>query len=165
MKDVKTNTIQKMKSLLETASDTTRLKIMLALLDDDLCHCHACNCSNCQELNCMIEKCVNDIANEIGGSSKAAKVRALKAKRMGQTAGVWDYEIFIPVKSLVTGEVDAYQEVRVELKRTKGSTTSPAQKKWGEIYELSGIPCAICKGAKAAIEFVQGVIEEIGGEE
>ena len=105
------------------------------------------------------------IANEIGGSSKAAKVRALKAKRMGQTAGVWDYEIFIPVKSLVTGEVDAYQEVRVELKRTKGSTTSPAQKKWGEIYELSGIPCAICKGAKAAIEFVQGVIEEIGGEE
>lgn len=105
------------------------------------------------------------VANEIGGSSKAAKVRALKAKRMGQTAGVWDYEIFIPVKSLINGEVDAYQEVRVELKRTKGSTTSPAQKKWGEIYELAGIPCAICKGAEKAIEFVQSVIDEIGGAE
>ena len=68
MKDVKTNTINKMQSLLETASDTTRLKIMLALLDDDLCHCNACNCGTCQELNCMIEKCVNDIANEIGAS-------------------------------------------------------------------------------------------------
>ena len=68
MKDVKTSTIEKMQSLLETASDKTRLKIMLALLDDDLCHCHACNCSNCQELNCMIEKCVNNIANEIGAS-------------------------------------------------------------------------------------------------
>ena len=55
MKDVKTSTINKMQSLLETASDTTRLKIMLALLDDDLCHCHACNCSNCTELHCMIE--------------------------------------------------------------------------------------------------------------
>ena len=68
MKDVKTSTINKMQSLLETASDTTRLKIMLALLDDDLCHCHACNCSNCTEPHCMIEKCVNDIVNEIGAS-------------------------------------------------------------------------------------------------
>ena len=102
------------------------------------------------------------IANEIGGSSQAAKVRALKAKKMGQTAGVWDYEIFIPVVNIF-GEVDAYQEVRVELKRTKGSTVSAAQKEWGEIYELAGIPCAICKGAEKAIEFVESVIEEIEG--
>ena len=70
MKDVKTNTINKMQSLLETASDTTRLKIMLALLDDDLC-CHGQgghHCDDCQCLSCMIEKCVNDIANEIGAS-------------------------------------------------------------------------------------------------
>lgn len=68
MKDVKKTTIQRMQSLLQTAADATRLKIMLALLDDDLCRCHACNCSSCEELNCMIEKCVNDIANEIGAS-------------------------------------------------------------------------------------------------
>ena len=102
------------------------------------------------------------IANEMGGSTKTARLRAIKAKRMGQTAGVWDYEIFIPIKN-VFDEIDAYQEVRVELKRTKGSTTSPAQKEWGKIYELAGIPCAICKGAEKAIEFVQSVIKEIEG--
>ena len=102
------------------------------------------------------------IANEIGGSTIDAKVRAIKAKRMGQTAGVWDYEIFLPIDG-VNGEVDAYQEVRVELKRTKGGTVSPAQKKWGEVYEKAGIPCAICKGAEAAIKFVKDMIEEING--
>ena len=100
------------------------------------------------------------IANEIGGSTAAAKVRALKAKRMGQTAGVWDYEVFIPVENIY-GEVDAYQEVRVELKRTKGSTTSPAQRQWGKVYEMAGIPCAVCKGAEAAIRFVETIRKEI----
>ena len=104
------------------------------------------------------------IANEVGGSTRSAKLRALKAKRMGQTAGVWDYEIFIPITNMF-GEVDAYQEVRVELKRIKGSTVSEAQKRWGEVYELAGIPCAVCKGAEKAIEFVQQVIKEIEGEE
>lgn len=104
------------------------------------------------------------IANEVGGSTKATKLRALKAKKMGQTAGVWDYEIFIPITNMF-GEVDTYQEVRVELKRIKGSTVSEAQKRWGEIYELAGIPCAVCKGAEAAIKFVQQVIKEIEGEE
>lgn len=100
------------------------------------------------------------IANEIGGSTRVAKVRALKAKRMGQTAGVWDYEIFLPVKN-IDGEVDAYQEIRIELKRAKGGTVSEAQKKWGEIYQLSGIPCAVCKGAEKAIEFVENYLKEI----
>ena len=102
------------------------------------------------------------IANEIGGSTKAAKLRALKAKRMGQTAGVWDYELFLPINN-VFGEVDAYQEVRVELKRTKGGTVSPAQKQWGKIYEMSGIPCAVCKGAEKAIELVKSIQDEING--
>ena len=69
MKDVKISTIKKMESLLEIASDATRLKIMFALLDDDECCCgddHECGA--CQSLNCMIEKCVNDIAAEIGAS-------------------------------------------------------------------------------------------------
>lgn len=70
MKDVSVDIISKMESLLMTASDKTRLKIMLALLDDGLC-CHAPNkheCDNCSCLSCMIEKCVNDIAKEIGAS-------------------------------------------------------------------------------------------------
>lgn len=100
------------------------------------------------------------IANEIGGSTRVAKVRALKAKRMGQTAGVWDYEIFLPIKN-IDGDIDAYQEMRIELKRAKGGTVSEAQKKWGEIYQLSGIPCAVCKGAEKAIEFVKNYLKEI----
>ena len=72
MRNIKETTIQKMEKLLETASDKTRLKIMLALLDDSLCHCGHCeeehNCSACSTLDCMIEKCVNDIANEISAS-------------------------------------------------------------------------------------------------
>ena len=72
MKNVEIKTIKKMEKLLMTASDATRLKIMLALLDDSLCHCGHCehehNCSSCTSLDCMIEKCVNDIANEIGAS-------------------------------------------------------------------------------------------------
>lgn len=100
------------------------------------------------------------IANEIGGSTRVAKVRALKAKRMGQTAGVWDYEIFLPIKN-IDGDIDAYQEMRIELKRAKGGTVSEAQKKWGEIYQLSGIPCAVCKGAEKAIEFVENYLKEI----
>ena len=69
MKDVKFTTIKKMESLLETASDATRLKIMLALLDDDQCTCGPdCECGSCKDLHCMIEKCVNDIAFEIEAS-------------------------------------------------------------------------------------------------
>ena len=72
MKNIQEKTLNKMESLLVTASDKTRLKIMLALLDDSLCHCGNCEdehlCSSCSSLDCMIEKCVNDIANEIGAS-------------------------------------------------------------------------------------------------
>ena len=103
------------------------------------------------------------VANEVGGSTKSAKLRAIKAKRMGQTAGVWDYEVFIPIQN-ICGEVDAYQEVRIELKRRKGGTLSGAQKNWQKIYELAGIPCAVCKGAEAAISFIQTVMKEIEGE-
>lgn len=104
------------------------------------------------------------IANEIGGSTKTAKLRAIKAKRLGQTAGVWDYEIFVPVYDM-DGEIAAYQEARVELKRIKGSTVSSAQKKWGEIYEMAGIPCKICKGAREAIAFVRHIMNEVNGED
>lgn len=95
------------------------------------------------------------IANEIGGSTRTAKVRALKAKKMGQNAGVWDYEIFVP--AIKDGKITAYQEVRIELKRQKGGRVSEAQKWWGGVYVAAGIPCAVCKGAAEAIRFVQGI--------
>ena len=70
MKNVKLETINKMESLLMVAADKTRLKIMLALLDDNLC-CHGKeghHCDDCKCLSCMIEKSVNDIASEISAS-------------------------------------------------------------------------------------------------
>ena len=81
MKGVQNSTIKKMESLLETASDSTRLKIMLALLDDDKCVCEGdCNCGACLDMDCMIEKCVNDIAAEIGASQSLVshQLRVLK---------------------------------------------------------------------------------------
>lgn len=100
------------------------------------------------------------IANEIGGSTRTTKLRAMKAKRMGQTAGVWDYEIFIPVKN-IDGEIEAYQEIRIELKRRRGGTVSPAQREWEEIYEMAGIPCQVCRGAEEAINFVKSMEKSI----
>lgn len=93
------------------------------------------------------------IANESRSSSRAAMIRGAKLKKMGQSRGVWDYEIFVPVYG-VTGEVDDYQLIKIEMKRQNGGVVSPEQKEWGKIYETAGIPCKVCKGAKEAIAFV-----------
>lgn len=99
------------------------------------------------------------IANESRSSSKSAMIRGAKLKRMGQSKGVWDYEIFIPIKG-ITGKVDCYQQVKIEMKRRKGGVISPEQKVWGKIYDLAGIPCKICKGADEAIKFVKNYLKE-----
>lgn len=93
------------------------------------------------------------LANESRSSSKNAVIRGAKLKKMGQSKGVWDYEIYVPIKG-VTGHVDCYQQLKIEMKRRKGGTVSPEQKQWGKIYELAGIPCKVCKGADQAIAFV-----------
>ena len=103
------------------------------------------------------------VANEVGNSTRSTKLRAMKAKRMGQAAGVWDYDIFVPVEN-IDGEIEAYQEIRIELKRRKGGTVSTAQKVWGDIYEMAGIPCRVCHGAEEAISFVNKIRKEINNE-
>ena len=63
--------LNKMSQFLKTASDPTRLKIMLSLLDDGQCHCGCSaigDCSKCKCLSCMIEKRVSDIVLEINES-------------------------------------------------------------------------------------------------
>ena len=101
--------------------------------------------------------------NEIGGSTAAIKARAIKMKKLGTSKGFPDLLLFIPIKG-VTGRADAYQPIAIEMKRQKGSTTSAEQKQWLKIFEMSGIPCAVCKGAEKAIEFVEEIIKEIGGD-
>lgn len=93
------------------------------------------------------------IANESRSSSKNAMIRGAKLKRMGQSKGVWDYEVYVPIKG-ITGQVDCYQQLKIEMKRRKGGTVSAEQKQWRIIYELAGIPCKVCKGADEAIAFV-----------
>lgn len=95
------------------------------------------------------------IANESRSSNRSAMIRGAKLKRMGQSRGVWDYEVFVPQYSLIDGEVDDYQLLKIEMKRQKGGTVSPEQKEWQKIYETAGIPCRICHGADEAIDFVK----------
>lgn len=103
------------------------------------------------------------VANESRSSAKNAMIRGAKLKSMGQAKGVWDYEIFLPIAG-ITGYTDAYQEIRIEMKRQKGGTVSQEQKDWQKIYEKAGIPCKVCKGADEAIKFVKQQIAIIRGE-
>lgn len=62
--------ISKMRDMLSIASDMTRLKIMLCLLDESKCECgckHS-NCGNCVDRPCMIEKCVSEIVEDVKAS-------------------------------------------------------------------------------------------------
>lgn len=105
---------------------------------------------------------VHHSGNEIGGSTRSLKTRAIKMKKMGTSKGFPDLLVFIPQKG-VTGRVDAYQPAAIEMKRKKGSTTSPEQKEWLRVLEKAGIPCRICKGCEEAIKFINEVKEEMGG--
>lgn len=66
------NIISKMRDMLSIASDMTRLKIMLCLLDESKCSCgngecgHNCGC--CENRECMIEKCVSEIVEDTKAS-------------------------------------------------------------------------------------------------
>lgn len=100
------------------------------------------------------------IPNESRSSSRTAMIRGAKLKRMGQSRGVWDYEVFVPVRG-VTGDVDCYQLLKIEMKRQKNSKISPEQSEWGKIYEAAGIPCKVCRGAREAIDFVEQYLTNI----
>ena len=106
---------------------------------------------------------VHHSGNEIGGSTSAMKARAVKMKKMGTSKGFPDLLVFIPVYG-ITGRIDAYQMCAIEMKRRKGSTTSPEQKEWLRVLQSSGVMCAVCKGADEAIKFVEKIASEIEGD-
>lgn len=109
----------------------------------------------CQRKGYKIHHC----ANEIGGNTRALKLRAIKAKRMGQSKGFPDLLIFVPIYGTIDDEPDAYQPIAVEMKRIKGSVASPEQKVWGKILEKAGVPFKVCKGCDEAIKFVDEVLK------
>lgn len=102
------------------------------------------------------------IANESRSSSKNAMIRGAKLKRMGQARGVWDYEVFVPIKG-IDGHIDCYEMLKIEMKRRKGGTVSIEQKIWGDIYEKAGIQCKVCKGSDEAIAFVKRFLTNYNG--
>lgn len=103
---------------------------------------------------------VHHSGNEVGGSSNAVKVRAIKMKRLGTSKGFPDLLVFIPVYG-TTGEVDCYQMCAIEMKRKTGGRISTEQKEWLEILQASGAMCAVCKGAEEAIKFIDAIRKEI----
>lgn len=99
-------------------------------------------------------------ANESQSGSQSAMIRGAKLKAIGQSRGVFDYDVYVPIKG-VTGEVDCYELIKIEMKRVKGSSVSPEQKSWQQIYNKAGIMNKICKGAEEAIEFVKSFMNVV----
>ena len=84
------NEIQKMSEFLKVASDPTRIKIMLTLLDDSRCTCGCngtCDCNCCASKQCMIEKSVSEIYQSIGASQSLVshQLRILKNAKLVKT--------------------------------------------------------------------------------
>lgn len=94
------------------------------------------------------------VANESRSGKQDAMIRAKKNKELGTARGVWDYEIFVPIRG-VFGAIDAYQQIKIEMKRQKGGVVSEEQKRWGEIYEMAGVPAKVCHGCDEAVDFVR----------
>lgn len=77
----KTDYLSKIQKIFSIVSDTTRLKIMMSLLDESKCACKEMNhCGRCESLACMPLKSVGDIAREIGASHSLVshQIRVLK---------------------------------------------------------------------------------------
>lgn len=85
------------------------------------------------------------IPNETGGTPEA-KRRAIRMKRQGTSKGFVDYIVALPGIGVAA----------VELKRLKGSSTSVEQVEWIEtLNACPGTEARICKGASAAIAFIE----------
>lgn len=83
------------------------------------------------------------IANETGGSLEARR-RAVRMKRQGVSRGFPDYLIIVND-----------QLIAIELKRQKGSSTSPEQRAWLEALNQAGLPAKVCRGFEDARAFVE----------
>lgn len=67
-----------------------------------------------------------------------------KNKRMGVSRGFPDFIVVLPSGLAF-----------IELKRVRGGRTSPEQEQWLEALTVVGCRCAVCYGAKHAIEVLE----------
>lgn len=92
----------------------------------------------------------NILWTHVANERKAKPQYMRKLAALGVSAGVPDVLIF----SRVPNHPHA-RGVAIELKRTKGSTTSAAQKSWVINLNDEGWIAMVCKGAAASIEELQ----------
>jgi hypothetical protein len=85
------------------------------------------------------------VANETG-SGRGARFQGIRNKQQGTSKGFPDYLVIVNNRL-----------VAIELKRTKGSSTSQEQKDWIEALNNAGVDAVICKGAEEAINYIEGV--------
>lgn len=83
--------------------------------------------------------------NETGHTPEMQR-RAIRVKREGTSRGFPDYLI-------IKGDT----LIAIELKRVKGSITSPEQLQWLKDLAACGVQSAICHGASEAIEFIESI--------
>ena len=72
---------------------------------------------------------------------------AKKVKRAGNKKGVPD--IWLPIAR------DEHKGLIVELKREKGGTVSPEQKKWLKKLNMEGFCAVVCYGSEQAIQTIE----------
>ena len=87
------------------------------------------------------------------GEQRAAKMTRMKAE--GLRPGFPD--LFLPVPA------HGFHGLAIEMKRQKGSSTSPEQIEWLEWLAGQGYMTALCKGAQAAIDTITGYLGEANG--
>lgn len=88
------------------------------------------------------------IPNETG-SDQHARARAMRMKRAGVSKGFPDYLVFAN-----------NHRIAIELKRKKGSRTSPEQLEWLRELANYGFNAAVCHGANEAIEFIESITKK-----
>jgi len=80
----------------------------------------------------------------------------LKAKKLGVSSGVPDYLIFASKEQTKSGKPEI---IFIEMKRTKGGTTSKNQKEWLELLSShSALHVKVCKGYNDAREYIETII-------
>ena len=88
--------------------------------------------------------CYSHIPNSTFTRSWPVKARN---KRLGVHAGVPDYVIVMPNKTIF-----------IEMKRDKGGVVSKPQKEWIEALNNGCTEAYVCKGAEQAIDLIQGIL-------
>ena len=90
----------------------------------------------------------------IPNGGKRTKSEAARFKAEGVKPGVPD--LFLPVAR------GPYHGLFVELKRQKGGTISPAQRRWGRALTVQGYLATVCYGWKDAAATIEDYLDEKG---